>query len=645
MADLAASTAKLQLDEVTGEMVSKNELKKRTAKRAKKAATEAARAEREARPSAPTPTPTPPNPAVSPADEDAMFKQGFLAEVYSIRPDKDIVTRFPPEPNGYLHIGHAKAIAVNFGFAKFHGGKTVLRFDDTNPDKEEEQYFTAIRENIRWLGYKPHAVTYTSDNFGRLYELAETLIALNRAYVCHCSKIEAQKQRGGKDGKEGPRYRCEHADQTPEDNLAKFRDMRDGKYAHGAAFLRMKMDIDSGNPQMWDLAAYRIPEKQTPHFRTGTEWNMYPTYDFAHCLCDSFEGVTHSLCTTEFILSRESYEWLNRTLGVHEPMQREYGRLNVSHTIMSKRKLKELVDSGHVSGWDDPRLYTINALRRRGIPPGAILSFINELGVTTTKTTIQAARFEQSVRRYLETKVPRLMLLLSPVRVYIDNLDDLEGTELDIPFSSKDPSMGSRKLRLTKTIYIDASDFRTEDSPGYFRLAPGKTVGLLHVPFPIRAESYTEDETIGEVTDIHASLVRGEGSKPKTYIQWVPGHHWVNEESRMVDNHLRINVRTYSPLFKSEDPTAAEGGFMNDLAPNSRREHRAMVEMAGFEEVKRRALEVKPAADDDDDRPLIGPECVRFQGMRAGYFAMDPDSKDGRIVLNQIVSLKEDSAK
>ncbi|CAK7234223.1 Glutaminyl-tRNA synthetase [Sporothrix bragantina] len=650
MADaLATAAAKLQLDEETGEYVSKNELKKRTQKRAKKLASVArAKAAQEAKDAAneagiagaeptaassqKTPAPAKSAPAELPIDPEAIFKQGFLADVYGIRPSADVVTRFSPEPNGFLHIGHAKAIAVNFGFARYHGGKTILRFDDTNPDAEEEQYFTAIRENIRWLGFIPHAITYSSDNFGKLYDLAEKLIELGGAYVCHCSKEETQNQRGGKDGKEGPRYRCAHAEQNAATNITKFRDMRDGKYAPKEAFLRMRQDITNNNPQMWDLAAYRIPQDKTPHYRTGNDWNIYPTYDFAHCLCDSFEGITHSLCTTEFVLSRESYEWLNHTLRVYEPMQREYGRLNITHTVMSKRKLKQLVDSGRVRGWDDPRMFTINALRRRGIPPGAILAFINELGVTTAKTTIQAARFEQAVRSHLETTVPRLMLVLEPLRIVIDDLGDLEGQELSLPFSPKDPSMGSRNLRLTKTVYIDRSDFREEDSQGYFRLVPGKQVGLLNVPCPIRATGFTKDKS-DRITQVQAVLVR-DGKKPKTYIQWVPE----GQGSRTIE------VRVHDPLFRIENP----GGdnFLDDINPDSETIYKsAMVEAAGFDEVRRWALTPAKRDADGEDAPLLGPECVRFQGMRVAYFAMDSDSTDEHVVLNRIVSLKEDAAK
>lgn len=559
-----------------------------------------------------------------PTDPDAMFKQGFLDDVFKERPVKPVVTRFPPEPNGYLHIGHAKAIAVNFGFARYHGGVCYLRYDDTNPEKEEEKYFTAIEDTVRWLGFSPYKITYSSDNFGKLYEMAEKLISLKRAYVCHCGDVDIKAQRGGEGGKE-PRFRCAHADQSPEENLRKFRDMRNGKYRPREAFLRMKMDISDGNPQMWDLAAYRVKDEE--HHRTGAEWKIYPTYDFTHCLCDSFENVTHSLCTTEFVQSRVSYEWLNRTLDVYEPMQREYGRLNIQGTLLSKRKIMKMVEEGIVRGWDDPRLYTLIAIKRRGIPPGAILSFVNELGVTTSPTLIEARRFEQSIRKYLEMTVPRLMMIMDPIPVVIENAEPLQ---LDIPFSPKHPKFGTHKLIFTPTVYIDRSDFREVDSKDYFRLAPNKTVGLLQVPHPIRATSFTKDKTTGRVTEVRAVFDK-EGKKPKTYIQWVP------EGSR------KLEVRIYSSLFKSDRPEEVEGGFLNDVNPESEQIYPdAMIE-DGFDEVRRRAP--WPEAAGESELGKGGPESIRFQAMRVAYFAVDSDSTQDKVVLNRIVSLKEDAGK
>ncbi|KAK4215351.1 glutaminyl-tRNA synthetase [Rhypophila decipiens] len=640
----ADNAPKLMLDEETGEMVSKGELKKRLAKRAKKAMTKKNKEEKSK--SVPADLATaqagaaPKKPKAkeedAPLDPDAMFKQGFLSEVFKERPVKPVVTRFPPEPNGFLHIGHSKAIAVNFGFAKYHGGTCNLRFDDTNPEAEEEIYFTAIEDMVRWLGYKPDKITYSSDNFQKLYDKAEELIGLGKAYVCHCGDDDLKAQRGGGDGS-SPRFRCAHADQSPEENLKKFRDMRDGKYEPRTAFLRMKQDIENGNPQMWDLAAYRVLNK--PHHRTGDKWKIYPTYDFTHCLCDAFEGITHSLCTTEFYLSRESYDWLNTTLGVAHKVdagclsteQREYGRLSISGSIMSKRKLKELVEGGHVRSWDDPRLYTLIGVKRRGVPPAAILSFINSLGITTTNSIIQSSRFEQSIRNYLEKTVPRLMLVLDPVAVVIEDADEA-GNDVTIPFSPKDPAMGSRTVKFTKKVYIDRSDFREQDEPGYFRLAPGKTVGLLNAPFPITAVSFTKDEATGKVTEIKARFDK-ETAKPKSFIQWVGA-----EES----GARKCEVRVHNQLFLSENPSSNPGGWLADINPESEVVYPdAMIE-SGFTEVKTRAPWPATAGESSGHS---GPESVRFQAMRVGYFCQDSDSTADKLVLNRIVSLKEDKEK
>ncbi|TVY88994.1 putative glutamine--tRNA ligase [Lachnellula willkommii] len=620
MADaITEQTAKLQLDEETGEMVSKGELKKRMAKRAKKVAQ--AKAKSDAPAKAPVTPKTTAKPEEKISEPTAMFTKGFLDEVYKERPVKPVVTRFPPEPNGYLHIGHAKAIAVNFGFAKYHGGKCYLRFDDTNPEAEEEKYFVAIKEMVKWLGFEPYAITYSSDNFDKLYAKAEKLINRGLAYVCHCGDAEIKAQRGGE--AHGPRFRCEHANQTVEQNIEEFRAMRDGKYKPREAFLRMKQNIEDGNPQMWDLAAYRVLDAK--HHRTGDTWKIYPTYDFTHCLCDSFENITHSLCTTEFILSRVSYEWLNKNLEVYEPMQREYGRLNLTGTVLSKRKIMKLVTEKYVRGWDDPRLYTLIGIKRRGVPPGAILEFVNELGVTTSATNIQIVKFEQTVRRYLERTVPRLSLVLDPIPVVIE---DAEEIEVDVPFSPKIPAMGSHKVKLTKTVYIERSDFREVDSKDYFRLAPGKSVGLLQAPYPIKATSFTKDGD--KVTEVRA-IYDKDGKKPKTFI------HWVAEGSREVE------VRIHNALFKSEKPEDAEGGFLNDINPNSEEiwPH-AMIE-SGFDEIKRRAP--WPEAAGESELGKGGLESVRFQAMRVAYMAMDSDSTDNKVVLNRIVSLKEDAGK
>ncbi|EEP75375.1 glutaminyl-tRNA synthetase [Uncinocarpus reesii 1704] len=589
-------------------------------------------------------------------DPEFMFKVGFLADVYQERPISDkipkIVTRFPPEPNGFLHIGHSKAIAVNFGFAKYHGGDCILRFDDTNPEGEEEKYYKAIEDIIHWLGFKPFRVTAASDNFEKLYQLAEDLIRRDGAYVCHCTKAEIKSQRG--EGTGGERFACSHRTRPIEESLTEFRAMRDGKYKPGEAALRMKQDIENPNPQMWDLFAWRILDHEhKAHFRTGSNWKVYPTYDFAHPLCDSIEDISHSLCTTEFELSRESYEWLCDKLEVYKPMQREYGRLNITGTVLSKRKIIELVKKGYVRGWDDPRLFTLIALRRRGFPPGAILSFVNQLGVTKAKINVQVVKLEQTVRQYLETTVPRLMLVVEPLKVIIDDLPDDYVEMVEVPYS-KDPSFGSRKVPFTKVVYIEKSDFREVDSPDYFRLAPGKTVGLMKAPFPITATSFEKDPETGEIACVHAKYEKpSEGSpakKAKTYIHWVG-------ESPAHNSPKNVEVRTFNQLFKSEDPSAHPEGFLADINPDSEQIFQNAYIETGFEEICRTAPwpkeknkesgegEGESKQKEDNDSTSTEPYSIRFQGMRMGYFTVDKDSTPDATVLNRIVTLKDSAGK
>ncbi|KAK5944014.1 Glutaminyl-tRNA synthetase [Knufia obscura] len=574
-------------------------------------------------------------------DPDAMFKEGWLDEVRKERPEPDVYTRFPPEPNGYLHIGHSKAIAVNFGFARYHGGKCYLRFDDTNPEAEEEKFFTAIEDIIRWLGFKPYRITYSSDNFDKLYKLAEELIERDGAYVCHCTDEQIKDQRGGTDEKnKHPRYGCEHRSRPTEESLAEFRAMKDGKYKPRAAFLRMKQDdFVTGNPQMWDLAAYRIIDQ--PHHRTGTKWKIYPTYDFTHCLCDSFEHITHSLCTVEFINSRESYEWLCDKVEVYKPMQREYGRLNLTGTIMSKRKIARLVKEGKVLDWDDPRLYTLVALRRRGVPPGAILSFVNELGVTTARSNIQTVRFESSVRKYLEMTVPRLMVITDPIKVIIDNLPEDYEEEVENGFGPKNVDMGSHKMPFTRTVYIERDDFRETASKDFFRLAPGSSVGLLKVTYPITCTSFKKDDTTGLVTEVHATYDKpAEGEtfkKPKSYI------HWVAESSKH-SSPVKVEARVFNSLFKSDNPEAVEPDFMADIREDSLVTFPNALAEVGLTEIQRRAPWPEEAGEANGEvKP--GRESVRFQAMRVGYFCVDRETTPEKIILNRIVGLKEDAGK
>lgn len=621
---------------------------------------------------------------------DAMFREGFLAGLHKPggNPQKHaylrdehlkatngaVMTRFPPEPNGFLHIGHSKAIAVNFGYARFHGGLCYLRYDDTNPAAEEEKYFTSILETVRWLGFEPYKVTYSSDYFPRLYELAVDLIRRGLAYVDHSTPEEVRAERGGPE--KGERHESRYRHRPIAESLAEFEAMRNGKYRPGEATLRMKQDIlGSGNPNMWDLVAYRVLD--APHHRTGKTWCIYPTYDFTHCLVDSFENISHSLCTTEFILARESYEWLCDALDVYKPRQYEYGRLSIEGTVMSKRKMLKLVDDGYVDGWDDPRMYTLIGLRRRGVPPGAILSFVNALGVSTNNSTIQTNRFDQAVRQYLEMNTPRLMMIVRPIKVTIENLPENYLLEIEKPFHPKVPSMGSARLPFTRTVYIDASDFRTEDSPDYFRLAPGKSVGLYQVPRPIACTSFRTDDA-GNVVELLCRYEEADAPPPKTYIQWVAEHAPSQSPVRVRE------TRYFHSLFTCENPAAQEN-FLEHVNPHSREVFANALLEVGFYPVARAAVETakreaderlrmaaanteqalgkeRAAAAERDTAEIqstvshtVGKECIRFQAMRLAYFAVDCDSKmdlfgdaaDGcnDIVLNRIVSLKEDVGK
>ena len=591
-----------------------------------------------------------------------MFEEGFLGALHAAgtnpqaNPERmkehlaftkgRVFTRFPPEPNGFLHIGHAKAIATNFGYAAYYQGECYLRFDDTNPEAEDEKYSKSIEEIVSWLGFEPYKITWSSDYFNELYELAEKLILKGLAYVCFCTPEQVRAHRGIKeDGLPGgERTACEHRSQTPEKALELFREMRDGKYSKGEATLRMKQDLQNPNPQMWDLVAYRVLNSE--HHRTGSQWKIYPTYDFTHCLVDSMENVSHSLCTLEFRMSRESYEWLCDAVDVYRPAQREFGRLNLQGSIMSKRKLLQLVEGNHVCGWDDPRLFTLVALRRRGIPPGAILSFINELGVTTTTTTIESVRFDTSVRKYLEHSVPRLMMVVDPIKVVIKNLPEDYYEEIAIPFMpGKD--VGEYKVPFTKTIYIDRSDFVKEADSSFFRLALNQPVGLLRVKNAISAvdAKYDSNSNLVEITAEYDT--EGKLGKPKTYIQWVAES---TGNGKIQSPVVVDEVREFRQLFKSDNPSGNPNGFLADIDKNSERVFKNAMIDVGFYEVKSRSP-WKVEAQTKEERVLEGrdtkgsPESVRFQGLRVGYFCMDKDSTDNKLVLNQIVSLKEDKQK
>ncbi|KAJ7638989.1 tRNA synthetases class I, catalytic domain-containing protein [Roridomyces roridus] len=620
-----------------------------------------------------------------PSSRKSIFEEGFLGQLHKpgenpqIRPEfkekhlavtgGQVWTRFPPEPNGYLHIGHSKAIFVNFGYAAHHGGKCYLRYDDTNPEKEEAQYFESILEMVRWLGFEPWKITYSSDYFQQLYELAVELIKRDKAYVCHCSQEEIKASRGEKSGQLPTA--CVHRTRPISESLVEFEKMKDGFYRPKEANLRMKQDLTDGNPQMWDLTAYRVLD--SPHHRTHDKWKIYPTYDYTHCLVDSFENISHSLCTVEFVASRQSYEWLCDALEVYRPRQSEYGRLNLEGTVMSKRKIMELVQKGYVNGWDDPRLYTLIALRRRGVPPGAIISFVSNLGVSTSLSNIEISRFEQSVRQHLEGTAPRLLMVLRPLKVTIENLLEDYVLMVEKPLHPKVAALGTTTIPFTRNIYIDAEDFRLEDSKDYFRLAPGKTVGLFQAPHPITCTSYKTDPTSGQVVELICRMEDGaEVKKPKAYIQWVAEHAASGSPVRIDE------TRVFHQLFKSDQPSK---NFLDDVDPNSLEVIKGAMVEVGFWSLAKRSIgearreskertekaSTREGTSPGDDTPhatseqLVGNECIRFQGLRVAYFAVDKDSrlacldepegveparKQGDLlILNRIVSLKEDSGK
>lgn len=586
-----------------------------------------------------------------------MFTEGFLGDLHKAgeEPQKwdDVIqkhrefiggkvhTRFPPEPNGFLHIGHSKAIMVNFGYAKYHDGHCYLRYDDTNPEAEEQVYFDSILRCVEWLGFGPWKITYSSDYFDQLYALAEKLINSGYAYVDHSTSEEVKMQRGVKpDGTPGgERTPSPWRNRSVEENLTEFRKMRDGFYQPGQATLRMKQDITSPSPQMWDLVAYRVLNASHP--RTGDKWKIYPTYDFTHCLVDSFENITHSLCTTEFYLSRESYEWLCDVLHVYRPPQREYGRLNITGTIMSKRKIAKLVTEGHVRAWNDPRLYTLESLRRRGVPPGAILSFINTLGVTTSTTNIQVTRFESAVRQYLDVTTPRLMMIENPLKVVLDNLPDDYEELVEMPYKPGNDAFGSRTIPLTKTLYIDHADYRDEPTKGYFRFAPDQPVGLMRVPFNIKVKSVEHDSN-GKPTVIHAEYMNDPSThkKPKAYIQWVP-------ESKKHNSPVNVSeVRIYNQLFNSENPSSHPDGFLADINKDSESVIKgAMIEPAILDIKSKSPMNMPFTEEQFNIKEESGVETVRFQALRVGYFCLDIDSTDDKLILNRIVTLKEDADK
>ena len=529
--------------------------------------------------------------------------------------DAVIQTRFPPEPNGYLHIGHAKSICLNFGLAHEFGGKTNLRFDDTNPEKEEQEYVESIMKDVHWLGFKWDGLHYASDYFDELYAWAIKLINEGKAYVDDLSAEEIRKHRGTltEPGIDSP-YR----DRPAQENLELFDRMRKGEFPDGSRVLRAKIDMASPNLNMRDPVLYRILHAE--HHRTGGKWCIYPMYDFAHGQSDSIEHVTHSICTLEFEDHRPLYNWFIEQLGIFPSQQMEFDRLGLTYTLLSKRKLLQLVQGKHVTGWDDPRMPTLSGIRRRGYTPQAIRNFCGAIGVSKTNGTLELAMLEHFVREDLNKHAPRVMAVLRPLKVVIDNYPEGEVDEVEAVNNPEDESAGKRKVPFSKVLYIEQDDFREDPPKQYYRLSPGREVRLRYGYF-ITAKSVVKNDR-GEVIEVHCSYdpaTRGgnapDGRKVKSTIHWVSAAHALDAE-----------VRIYEKLFAKEDPNQVDEGqeFTANLNPNS------------LEIIAQAKLEPSLAN---------APIEARYQFERLGYFCVDPDSKPGRLVFNRTVALKDTWAK
>ena len=524
-------------------------------------------------------------------------------------------TRFPPEPNGYLHLGHAKSICLNFGVAREFGGLCNLRFDDTNPTKEETEYVDSIREDVRWLGgVWGDREFYASDYFEKLYDYAEQLIKMGKAYVDDLSAEEIREYRGTltEPGRESP-WRNRGVDE----NLDLFRRMRAGEFGDGQKVLRAKIDMTSPNVVMRDPTLYRI--RHAEHHRTGNKWCIYPMYDYTHCLSDSIEGITHSLCTLEFINNRELYDWVLETLGAYRPQQIEFARLNVTYTVLSKRKLIQLVKEGHVTGWDDPRMPTLSGMRRRGIPPEALREFCSRIGLARADSTVEYSMLEFCVREYLNEHTPRVMAVLDPVKVVIENYPVGQVEEFDMPYHPEDASYGSRKVPFSRELYIERDDFRLEPPKKFHRLAPGAEVRLRYAYFITCREAVLDEAgNVVELRCVYDPESKGgqspDGRKVKGTIHWVSAAHAIPAE-----------VRLYDQLFAVENPNAAPEGktFLDNLNPESLTKVEALLEPA---------LATFKAGD-------------KMQFERLGYYCKDKDSTDAKPVFNRTTTLRDTWAK
>jgi glutaminyl-tRNA synthetase len=545
-----------------------------------------------------------------------FIRDAIQADLQAGRYDH-VHTRFPPEPNGYLHIGHAKAFSIDFGMAREFGGKCNLRFDDTNPVKEDVEYVESIQEDIRWLGYDwEDRIFYASDYYEQLYEYAIKLINKGKAYVDDLSVDEIREYRGTltEPGKNSP-----FRDRTVAENLDLFERMRAGKFPDGLRTLRAKIDMAAGNMNLRDPVMYRIVH--ATHHRTGDKWCIYPMYDFAHGQSDSIEGVTHSLCSLEYEDHRPLYNWFLDELEIYHPRQIEFGRFNLTYTVMSKRKLLALVKGGYVKGWDDPRMPTLSAMRRRGYPPEVILQFLEAVGVPHHNNLVDIALLEALLRDYLNKATPRVMAVLHPLKIVVDNYPMGQVEELDAVNNPEDLSAGTRKISFSREIYIDRDDFREEPPKKYFRLAPGREVRLRYGYF-IKCTEIAKDPHTGEVVELHCTYdpaTRGgyapDGRKVQGTLHWVSANDAVNVETRLYDR-----------LFTKPDLNDLEEGteFLDYVNPNS----------------------LQVIMNCKAEASLVNAKVgTRFQFEREGYFTVDPDTVPGKLVFNRTVPLKDTWAK
>jgi glutaminyl-tRNA synthetase len=530
--------------------------------------------------------------------------------------DSRVHTRFPPEPNGYLHIGHAKSICLNFGIAKEFNGLCNLRFDDTNPTKEEVEYVESIKEDVKWLGFGwDERLYYASDYFQKLYDYAVELIKKGKAYVCDLTTDQIREYRGTliEQGKESP-YR----NRSIEENLDLFERMKKGEFPDGSRTLRAKIDMRSGNINMRDPVMFRILHAE--HHRTGNKWCIYPMYDYAHCISDSIEGITHSICTLEFEDHRPLYDWFLDQLGVYHPQQIEFARLNLSHTVLSKRKLIQLVQEGHVTGWDDPRMPTISGLRRGGYTPESIRNFCERIGVAKRDSMVDMALLEYCIREDLNKRAQRVMAVLKPLKVVITNYPENKVEELDAINNPEDPSMGMRKVPFSRILYIERDDFREDPPKEFFRLAPGREVRLRYAYY-ITCVDVVKDNK-GEIIELHCTYdpaTRGGDSpdkrKIKATLHWVSASHAINAEVRLYDHLLTV---------PDPDQEKEQLDFKSYINPKS--------------------IEILPSCRVEPS--LSGAmQGNRYQFERQGYFCVDPDSSDLKLVFNRTVTLKDTWAK